>query len=45
MPESISVGVVVVGHGRSASALLGAAEGIVDPAALQGVIAVDAGAG
>lgn len=45
MPESVSVGVVVVGHGRSASALLGAAEGIVGPPALQGVIAVDAGAG
>ncbi len=45
MPESVSVGVVLVGHGRSASALLGAAEGIVDPSALQGVIAVDAGAG
>ncbi len=45
MPEPISVGVVVVSHGRSASALLGAAEGIVGPSALQGVIAVDAGAG
>jgi mannose/fructose-specific phosphotransferase system component IIA len=43
MPES--VGVVVVGHGRSASALLGAAEGIVGPVALEGVIAVDADLG
>lgn len=45
MHESVRVGVVVVGHGRSASALLAAAEGIVGPPALQGVIAVDAGAG
>jgi len=49
MPESVdhrdTVGVVIVGHGHSASALLGAAEGIVGPAALHGVIAVDAGAG
>ena len=43
--ESVGVGVVLVGHGRSASALLGAAEGIVGPAALHGVLAVDAGAG
>lgn len=43
MPES--VGVVLVGHGRSASALLGAAEGIVGADALRGVVAVDAGAG
>jgi len=43
VPEA--VGVVLVGHGRSASALLGAAEGIVGAAALAGVIAVDAGAG
>ena len=41
----VGVGVVVVGHGRSASALLGAAEGIVGATALQGVVAVDAGAG
>ena len=39
------VGVVLVGHGRSASALLGAAEGIVGSEALPGVVAVDAGAG
>ena len=39
------VGVVLVGHGRSASALLGAAEGIVGGEALAGVVAVDAGAG
>ncbi len=39
------VGVVVVGHGHTASALLGAAEGIVGPGVLQGVIAVDADAG
>ncbi len=38
------VGVVVVGHGRSASALLGAAEGIVGDA-LTDVIAIDAGVG
>jgi len=40
-----SVGVVVVGHGRTASALLGAAEGIVGPGVLHGVLAVDADAG
>ncbi len=39
-----AVGVVVVGHGRSASALLGAAEGIVGDS-LAGVVAVDANAG
>jgi mannose PTS system EIIA component len=38
------VGVVLVGHGRSASALLGAAEGIVGDA-LAGVVAVDANVG
>jgi PTS system mannose-specific IIA component len=43
MPES--VGVVVVGHGRTASALLGAAEGIVGPEALHDILAVDADAG
>lgn len=42
--QGVTVGVVLVGHGRSASALLGAAEGIVGDA-LTGVVAVDAGAG
>lgn len=44
MAESVNVGVVVVGHGRSASALLSAAEGILG-GALADVIAVDAGVG
>lgn len=38
------VGVVIVGHGRTASALLGAAEGIVGQP-FTGVVAVDAGVG
>jgi len=42
--SSEAVGVVVVGHGCSASALLAAAEGIVGDA-LAGVVAVDANAG
>lgn len=45
MADTPQVGVVLVGHGRSASALLGAAEGIVGGDALAGVVAVDAGAG
>ena len=36
---------VLVGHGRTASELLAAAEGIVGPDALSGIIAVDAGRG
>lgn len=40
-----AVGVVLVGHGRSASELLFAAEGIVGADALTGVRAVDAGRG
>lgn len=40
-----AVGVVLIGHGRSASELLHAADGIVGPAALKGVRAVDAGRG
>lgn len=40
-----SVGVVLVGHGHSASALLGAAAGVVGPGALAGVAAIDAGLG
>lgn len=39
------VGVVLVGHGRTASGLLEAARGILGPDALPGAIAVDAGAG
>lgn len=39
------VGVVVVGHGRSASALLAAAVGVVGEGGLAGVVAIDAGAG
>jgi len=38
------VGIVLVGHGDTASRLLAAAVGIV-PKALDGVVAVDAGAG
>jgi mannose/fructose-specific phosphotransferase system component IIA len=41
----VRVGIVVVGHGSTASELLSAAGGIVGHAALAGVIAVDAGAG
>jgi PTS system mannose-specific IIA component len=41
---STEVGVVVVGHGQTASALVRAAEGIVGRP-LAGVVAVDAGAG
>lgn len=44
-PASAAVGVVLVGHGRTASELLQAAMGIVGPDALQGVVAVDAGRG
>lgn len=40
-----TVGVVLVGHGRTASELLAAAEGIVGAEALGGVQAVDAGRG
>jgi mannose PTS system EIIA component len=40
-----AVGVVLVGHGRTASELLAAAEGIVGAEALTGVQAVDAGRG
>lgn len=39
------VGVVVVGHGETASHLLHAAKGIVSPDALEGVVALDAGVG
>jgi PTS system mannose-specific IIA component len=39
------VGVVLVGHGRSASALLAAAVGVVGADALAAVVAVDAGLG
>ncbi|MEM9458765.1 MAG: hypothetical protein AAGF11_31600 [Myxococcota bacterium] len=39
------VGVVLVGHGRTASELLAAATGIVGSDALAGVVAVDAGPG
>lgn len=39
------VGVVLVGHGRSASALLEAARGVCGESGLAGVIAVDAGRG
>ena len=41
----VAVGVVLVGHGRTASELLAAATGIVGPEALEGVQAVDAGKG
>jgi mannose PTS system EIIA component len=43
MPEV--VGVVIVGHGRSAGALLDAATGVVGAEALAGVVAIDAGVG
>lgn len=39
------VGVVLVGHGRTASALLDAARGVLGAGSLPGVVAVDAGAG
>lgn len=39
------VGVVMLGHGRTASELLAAATGIVGADALAGVVAVDAGPG
>ncbi len=39
------VGVVLVGHGRTASELLAAAQGIVTAEAMTGVVAVDAGEG
>lgn len=42
---AVAVGVVLVGHGRTASELLAAAAGIVGPGALEGVQAVDAGTG
>lgn len=42
---STAVGVVLVGHGRTASELLAAAAGIVGPEAFEGVRAVDAGKG
>jgi len=42
MPD---VGVVLVGHGRSASALLEAARGVCGGAGLAGVVAIDAGRG
>ncbi|MEM7151856.1 MAG: hypothetical protein AAF799_03395 [Myxococcota bacterium] len=45
MTDAAEVGVVLVGHGRTASELLAAAEGIVGPDALGGIIAVDAGRG
>lgn len=41
----MSVGVVVVGHGCTASALLAAARGILGPQTLPDVVAVDAGEG
>ncbi len=44
-PPSSRVGVVLLGHGRTASELLAAAAGIVGPALLAGVRAVDAGMG
>jgi len=40
-----AVGVVVVGHGETATHLLRAAEGIASPGSLDGVIALDAGVG
>jgi PTS system mannose-specific IIA component len=40
-----TVGVVLVGHGRTASELLGAAGGLVGADALADVVAVDAGQG
>ena len=43
--DALGVGVVVVGHGETASHLLRAAEGIASPGSLEGVIALDAGVG
>ncbi|MGH1348257.1 MAG: PTS sugar transporter subunit IIA [Nannocystales bacterium] len=40
-----SVGVVLVGHGETASHLLRAAQGIAAPGSLDGVVALDAGPG
>ncbi|MCA9704753.1 MAG: PTS sugar transporter subunit IIA [Myxococcales bacterium] len=45
MSVEVSVGIVLVGHGRTASELLDAARSIVGADALQGVVAVDAGRG
>jgi len=42
---SARVGVIVVGHGSTASELLAAASGIVSNDALSGVVAIDAGEG
>ncbi len=42
---STQCGVVLIGHGQTASALLEAARAIVPGAGLDGVIAIDAGAG
>ena len=44
-PVDATVGVVLVGHGRTASELLAAAAGIVGEDSLAGVQAVDAGLG
>ncbi len=45
MTEAAKVGIAVVGHGSTASSLLAAARGIVQPGSLDGVIAIDAGLG
>jgi len=45
MSNDARVGVVLVGHGRTASEMLQAAVGIVGGDALEGVLAVDAGTG
>ncbi len=42
---AVGVGVVVVGHGETASHLLRAAEGIASPGSLDRVLALDAGLG
>jgi PTS system mannose-specific IIA component len=42
---SARVGVIVVGHGSTASEMLAAASGIVSDDALSGVVAIDAGEG
>lgn len=39
------VGVILVGHGQTASHILDAAKGIVPPEVLDGVVAMDAGVG
>ncbi|RMG98112.1 MAG: PTS sugar transporter subunit IIA [Deltaproteobacteria bacterium] len=39
------VGIVLIGHGNTATDLLDAARGILGPSALDGVIALDAGVG